>query len=264
MNTHIVRALALALAVGMLAGCGSAANTGSAGQAGASAVAAPAAGQPTLLPTYASQSADSQAPGSLASSAASPGSDTSALTPGAGATEPVVTSPGGTVQTSSGSEPGAPGSADGSPATAGAPTEQPVQWQVFSDKALGFSIQYPSTYQAASDPAAQTPAGLLGQIRFSDTALAASDSGLPELPQFTVDVFSNSGKLPLDQWLDSAKVQGNRVPVVIDNLQGYQVTLNIELAPNQFYYIANGAHIYKLTPLGEYGEQMLKSFQARR
>jgi hypothetical protein len=143
---------------------------------------------------------------------------------------------------------------------------QPQAWILFSDESLDFSLTYPDTFSAIDDHNGQTAgrAATLRSIRFQDSSPADGDPALLAPPQFRVDVFDNQVKLSLEQWLDINAKDNARVPMTIDNLPGYQITLPIEVAPNQFYYVSSRSYKYKLTPLGMYGQQMLHSFKVQR
>jgi hypothetical protein len=152
---------------------------------------------------------------------------------------------------------GVAGGADGSASKPGASPMPPAEWKTLRDTTLGFAISYPDVLTPNEAPGAQADA--LRSLHFFDSSRANQPGG--NLPQFSIDVFNNSGKLSLDQWLDANAKDGMRQAMTIDNQQGYQVTLPIEIAPNQFYYVISGGRVYKLTPLGEYGQQMLQSFK---
>lgn len=152
---------------------------------------------------------------------------------------------------------GVAGGADGSANNPDASPVPPAAWKILRDTTLGFAISYPDVLTPNEAPGAQADA--LRSLHFLDAARANQPGG--DFPQFSIDVFNNPGKLSLDQWLNANANDGTRQAMTIDNQQGYQVTLPIEIAPNQFYYVISGERVYKLTPLGEYGQQMLQSFK---
>lgn len=147
-----------------------------------------------------------------------------------------------------------------SPAPDNAPT--PTQWLTYTDQVFGFSISYPDTYVILDKPSSPEtpPAGMVHQVRFQDKHLASGATADLEPPQFRIEVFDNAAGASLDQWLSDHQVTGTRTPAPIGKQQGVQVSLNTMMAPNQFYYLAHGSYIYRLTPLGQYGIQMLGSF----
>lgn len=198
-----------------------------------------------------SDSAGVSSPGSEQPMGAGGSSDGSTgSTGGAGA---IAGAPGNAADPNSGVAAGADGSAN-SPDASPVP---PADWKILRDTNLGFAISYPDVLTFTEAPGVQSDA--LRSLHFLDSSRANQPGG--DFPQFSIDVFSNPGKLSLDQWLDANANDGARQAMTIDNQQGYQVTLPIEIAPNQFYYVISGERVYKLTPLGEYGQQMLQSFK---
>jgi hypothetical protein len=45
------------------------------------------------------------------------------------------------------------------------------------------------------------------------------------------------------------------------DLSGIRVYFKQLIAPNEFYYFSEHDYVYKLTPLGQYGQEMLQSFE---
>ena len=232
------------LGIGLLlcAGCGVPAS----GRAGSASTSAPQSAAPVPSSAPQPDAPVSSAPGGTSSGGEQP---ISAGGSGGGSAGAIAGSPGASEPSS-----GSPGGADGSPPDPSA--VPPAAWKTLRDASLGFAISYPATLTFHEQPGPQ--ADTLRSLRFLDSALANQPGG--DFPQFSIDVFSNPGKLSLDQWLDANANDGARQAMTIDNQQGYQVTLPIEIAPNQFYYVISGERVYKLTPLGEHGQQMLQSF----
>jgi|GEM_PF-1749949 len=153
------------------------------------------------------------------------------------------------------------------PALPDSPAEQPAQptdWQRYTDQQFGFSIAYPNTYVLLNAAATSATApNLVHQVWFQDKVIAAGATAALEPPAFAVDVFANPDALALAQWLDANEphADATRTAVTVGNTPGYKVALTTYIAPGQFYYVAAGNAVYRLTPLGQYGEEMLKSFR---
>jgi hypothetical protein len=148
-----------------------------------------------------------------------------------------------------------------SPADQSAPL---AGWSRYTDQQFGFSIAYPNTYVISNAAATSVAApNLVHQIWFQDKAIASGATAALEPPAFAVDVFANDDALALAQWLDANDPYGDatRTAVTVGNTPGYKVALTSYIAPGQFYYVAAGKAVYRLTPLGQYGEEMLKSFR---
>jgi hypothetical protein len=138
----------------------------------------------------------------------------------------------------------------------------PTAWLTYTNQIYRFAVAYPDTYvlldQASAQDKAQ-PQRLL-QVRFQDKRIASAPTAGLELPQFQIEVFDNAAALPLARWLDDRDVRGERADVTLGGQPGLRVTLMTMMAPNQFYYVAQGPYIYRLTPLGPFSERMLASF----
>lgn len=153
------------------------------------------------------------------------------------------------------------------PAIPDSPAEQsapPADWTRYTDQQFGFSIAYPNTYMIlnAATTSATAP-NLVHQVWFQDKTIASGATAALEPPAFAVEVFANADALTLAQWLDANEPHGDatRTAVTVGNTPGYKIALTTYVAPGQFYYVAAGKAVYRLTPLGQYGEEMLKSFR---
>ena len=159
-----------------------------------------------------------------------------------------------------------PGLADSSTADGSAPSgevQRPVNWLVYQDKSYGFSISYPDTYVILDeiellkdiDPV------LVHRVRFQDKTLASGDTAKFELPQFSIEVYEKPAIDTLQAFI-GAKISGWTVESFkLGDLQGYRVSSNRLMAPNEFYFFEGSQYIYKLTPLGQYSQEMLQSFK---
>lgn len=145
----------------------------------------------------------------------------------------------------------------------GEPHRQPTEWLTYNDSSFDFSIEYPDTYviTETADSSTQT-AIATHSVHFQDAILAQSETANLQPSQFAVDVFEIPPDVSFEQWIDNnVTFSGSaRDSVDIGGRQGYVVTLSIQLAPNQFYYVAGDTYYYKLTPLGIHGERMVQSF----
>ena len=111
-------------------------------------------------------------------------------------------------------------------------------------------------------PLSTVAPNLVQRVRFQDKQLAAGETAQLEPPQFVIEVSDNKAGISLERWIDANMPPGgSRSAATVGNRRGYQVTLNIMLAPNQFYYVADGAYVYRITPMGQYSEKMLASLK---
>jgi hypothetical protein len=137
-----------------------------------------------------------------------------------------------------------------------------VNWLTYRDQDFGFVIEYPDAYVILEDPVdlAGSQPGLLGEIRFLDRQLAAADTADLEIPGFRIEVYE-LGDNTLESFLEDNLPRGRQESYELGDLSGVRATLNQMIAPHEFYYFADQGYVYRLTPLGEYGQQMLESFQ---
>jgi len=140
---------------------------------------------------------------------------------------------------------------------------QPTGWLTYTNEIYHFTVSYPNTYVTLGDDQnqAQAQAKHIFQVRFQDQRIAAAATASLEPPQFQIEVFDNTANVPLARWLDEQGVRGERADVTLGGQAGLRVSLMTMMAPNQFYYVAQGPYIYRLTPLGPFSEQMLASFK---
>jgi hypothetical protein len=170
--------------------------------------------------------------------------------------DPTLSSAGTTSPESTPEIPGdssAPGG--GSAGASGSVTDEPVSWKTYVDEKFGFRLDYPQAYTPVVNPerGPSDPAPI-HQVSFQEGI------GDIAMDQFSIEVFENGG-LSLEDWLNAHGPEGSLTPAEIGDHSGYQITLNIEIAPNQFYYVADGSNVYKLTPLGPHGQEMPNSFR---
>jgi hypothetical protein len=141
-----------------------------------------------------------------------------------------------------------------------------VNWLTYSDSEFRFSIKYPDIFAILDEP--QQPEGnvpgLIHRVRFQDKSLLGADTADLEPPQFSIEVFTNSAGLVLQEWIQQngmipANSQVEDFPIA--GQPGLMVTRMELIAPGQFVFIGNNGLVFRLTPLGLYSEEMLKSFQ---
>lgn len=255
-----------------LAGCGTTGPTGAA-PASPAAPQAPPSAEPTAALSFSRPPAR---PGAPDPSAVAPAS-----TAPAAITAPGLVSSAPSDQPAEGprlvgpepaAPPSGPGQVEGAPPSAPrpeAPSAQPppppitpTAWLTYTSQTYRFTIVYPDTYTPLDQGSTTDPsqAQRLFQVRFQDQRLASGATAGLELPQFQIEVFDNSAALPLERWLDEHDITGERAEAAVGRQSGLKVTLMTMMAPNQFYYLAQGMYVYRLTPLGPFSEHMLASF----
>ena len=139
---------------------------------------------------------------------------------------------------------------------------QEVDWLTYLDTAFKFSIDYPEFYVILpeTEPLNHIDSTLVHRVRFQDVDLAEGDTAEYEIPKFTIEIF-DLGSQSLDSFLEN-KVTGAELETIrIGELDGYKVSLNLLRAPNNHYYFPGNGMVYRLTPLGNYDDEMLESFK---
>ena len=141
---------------------------------------------------------------------------------------------------------------------------QTVNWLTYQDQTFRFSINYPEklVILPENDPSAATQPEVIHQVRFLDQQLARGDTADLEIPDFTIEIY-DLGNQTLEAFLEVNLEQGELERYKLGDLSGFRVYLNQMIAPNEFYYFADHGFVYKLTPLGMYGQEMLDSFQVQ-
>jgi len=159
--------------------------------------------------------------------------------------------------------PGEAPSAPGAPTPAG--KERSMDWPIYRDDTYGYEIRYPPNYiiQGGTQQKELLP---LHQVEFQDRELAKSETAALQPPQFSIEVFDNSSRLPLEKWLKEHRVLEGWMkfqvePYSLSGALGVRLSSQLLLAPNEFIYLPHGPYVFKLTPLGEFSEQMLATFK---
>ena len=110
------------------------------------------------------------------------------------------------------------------------------------------------------DPLKDIDPSMFHRIRFQDVDLAEGDTAEYEIPKFTIEIFDLETQ-SLENFLDIKAAGAAREDITIGELAGYKVSINQLRAPNVHYYFPGSGNVYKLTPLGDYDDEMLLSFQ---
>lgn len=99
------------------------------------------------------------------------------------------------------------------------------------------------------------------RVWFQPSTIANSPVGGLSPPPLALDIFDNPRGEALDAWLGRPgavpQARFGRQPVTVGGVAAIRVTGSLQLAPNVFYYVARGPYIYRFTPLGLVGEQIL-------
>ncbi|MCG8349864.1 MAG: hypothetical protein MI924_19025 [Chloroflexales bacterium] len=142
----------------------------------------------------------------------------------------------------------------------GSISEQSNDWLKYTDSTFDFSVNYPDTYILWERPDETADSDLLGRVQFLDRVLAESETAALQIPNFSIEVFHLAPSGSLLEWLEAHNVKGTITSIRINEREGYQASLLTLQAPNQFYYVADDERVFRLIPLGMYGERMLESF----
>jgi hypothetical protein len=175
-----------------------------------------------------------------------------------------IISSSGEESSGSGSKRAEPGFVDSvAPSSSGLDLEKSleVEWLTYQDKTYSFSIDYPSIYVVLpeTEDLSKVDPAKVHQVRFQDIQLATGETAEFELPMFLIEVFE-PGKQSLETFISRNEPGGAREAYQVNNLNGIRVYYNQLIAPNEFYFFSSQDYVYKLTPLGPFGPDMLESF----
>jgi hypothetical protein len=162
---------------------------------------------------------------------------------------------------SSGDQSGSLDSSMPGSSSAGKPGEV-VAWNTFTENNYKFSIAYPQHFVILPeiDLLKNIDQDLLFRVRFQDKELAEGDTADLEIPQFSVEVYTATTDT-LEAFLKQRTPDASYEEFHLGDLVGYKVVLARLIAPNEFYFFLAHGYVYKLTPLGEYGLEMLQTFK---
>ncbi len=139
----------------------------------------------------------------------------------------------------------------------------PSDWTTYTDPHFGFSLSYPTNLTILGEPqtlSAISP-DLALRLRFMDAVLAQGPSASQEIPDFSLEIFTNQSITPLSSWISGNMPSGSQSGITVDGVQCTQVTTMTLQAPNQWVFCSRGNYIYKFTLVGQYSQQMLASFK---
>lgn len=143
-------------------------------------------------------------------------------------------------------------------------------FQLYRSDLCHFQIGYPNgtpaDYVPQEGAVESQGAATVCRVAFQDRVLAQSDTAAFQPPMFLIEVFDRGNSTQtLEAWLQGQPMTGKNTattePTTLSGVAGLKVTLMQEMAPNQFFYVAKGNYVYKLTPLGLYGNAMLGTFK---
>ena len=141
-----------------------------------------------------------------------------------------------------------------------------MPWLTYHDATYRFSIRYPSTYMILEEsvPYENSMPQLIHRLRFQDKDILGASTAALEPPQFTLEVFKNPSGLTLQNWLEQNRMlppNSEEQVASIAGISGLQVMRRELIAPGRFAFVAHDGHVYRMTLIGRYSDEMLKSFQ---
>ena len=143
-------------------------------------------------------------------------------------------------------------------------------FQLYRSELCHFQIGYPNgspaDYVPQEGAVESQGSATVCRVAFQDRVLAQSDTAAFQPPMFLIEVFDRGNSTQtLEAWLQAQPMLGKNnattEPTTLSGVAGLKVTLMQEMAPNQFFFVAKGNYVYKLTPLGLYGNAMLGTFK---
>lgn len=147
------------------------------------------------------------------------------------------------------------------------PVVQTAGWLTHTDSTYGFAVRYPEEYVILKEAILPTPTQppAVQRVRFQEKEIAAGQFADLEPPRFSVDVFERRPAGSLRDWLRSHDLLPAGAAIAAIQLQGareaLRVALRQQIAPNEFVYASTDRYVYRLTALGQNGEEMIASFR---
>jgi len=151
-------------------------------------------------------------------------------------------------------------------------TIDPAVWPIYKDDVLHFSISHPPDYVIKhlddAELAQLTPAPLAA-VYFYSRQTAQSDVAEIAPPEFAIRVFENDGRRSIESWLAATALASRKAGWLMEpykgkHVSGVKATSPNFMAPGWSVYVAEGTHIFQLTPLGLEAEAMLETFGLAR
>lgn len=138
-----------------------------------------------------------------------------------------------------------------------------ASWQVYRNEDYGLELRYPEKYVLQQPGGEPQPRPAL-RLWFGEEIAADSPVAGRVPPLFAVDVYDNPEQQDLRDWLEATGVRvqpGRRTltPHEVASREGLVLALSAQLAPNTFYYVAAGPYVYRFTPLGPDGGEILET-----
>lgn len=136
--------------------------------------------------------------------------------------------------------------------------------QTYRDERCGFEISYPPDYVLLPPRAGSQQPQPVCKVEFQTQQLAQSDTAAFQPSQATIEVYANESNQELRQWLTEQRLLGasdSVEPYDLAGVSGLRVTSAMQLAPNQFVYLARPQRIYRLTVLDPARDRMLSTLR---
>jgi hypothetical protein len=151
------------------------------------------------------------------------------------------------------------------------PEEKPgavanVDWQTYTNKDFGYSIDYPQNYTPLPTPDIERyiPSPL-DEITFFRQAVITNQATSYTPPDFAIRVYAHEPETTLFEWLRAHQLLGAQDPAPepysVSGSEGVKVCATAPIAPECIIYILEGEYIFALIPNGDYAETMLASFR---
>lgn len=135
----------------------------------------------------------------------------------------------------------------------------PTGWQRWTEARWRFQLDYPPNTAVQVVPLAPAlrPMPLARFVVVGD--------GTSSEAQFTISVYPNDKRLPLRAWLDAHQLSNPQAgwqlsAATISGQQGLRVDTQTFQLPGVFFYVAQGAYVYGLTPIDPASDQILPTF----
>ena len=142
--------------------------------------------------------------------------------------------------------------------------EDSAKMQSYRDERCGFEIRHPPDYVVEQGSVLDQRPQPMCKLRFQSRRLAESQLAAFQPPRLSIEVYANDADQPLQQWLGAQRLVGPKdqvEPFSLAGATGLRVTSPMQMAPNQFLYLARPKRIYRLIVLDPAASQMLTTLQ---